>query len=82
MENLQDYEVPDLPKEILIPSGESIPVSADSLTYNFDLNEESGVHCYLQFFVKCNKVFKTAGMGDTITATGWIYHMPKSLPLE
>lgn len=83
LENLSDYEVPDLPKEIVLPNGESIPVTADSLTYDFDLNgETSGIHCYLQFFIKCNKVFKTAGMGDTITATGWIYHTPKSVPLE
>ena len=70
-----DYEIPDLPTKIVLPNGEQIAVSEDSLTYDFDLND-NGIHCYVQFFVKCNKVFKTAGMGDTITATGWIYHVP------
>ena len=76
LDSLDDYEVPDLPREIMLPNGKSIPVTPDSLTYSFDLDddEESGIYCYLQFFIKCNKVFKTAGMGDTITATGWIYH--------
>lgn len=77
--------MPDLPKEIVLPNGQSIPVTADTLTYDFDLSSgddnDTGIHCYLQFFIKCNKVFKTAGMGDTITATGWIYHMPKTSPL-
>ena len=72
------YEIPDLPSEILLPSGHSIAVSKDNLTYNFSLNEEKGLDCYLQFFVKCNKVFKTAGMGDTISGTGWVYHVPKN----
>ena len=80
LENLGDYEVPNLPKEILLPSEEVISVTEDSLTYDFALNKEQGTHCYLQFFIKCNKVFKTAGMGDTITASGWIYHLPKNEP--
>ncbi len=73
-----DYEIPDLPKEILLPSGQAIAVTPNTLTYDFTLNEEEGIDCYLQFFIKCNKIFKTAGMGDTISSTGWIYHVPKN----
>lgn len=45
MTSPSDYDIPDLPKEILLPSGETIDVAADSLTYDFNLDE--GVHCYL-----------------------------------
>ena len=41
------YEIPDLPSEILLPNGQSIAVSAENLTYNFSLNEEKGLDCYL-----------------------------------
>ena len=47
----------------------------NELTYSFDLDER--IHCYLQFFVKCKKVYKTAGMGDTISSVGYMYHVPK-----
>jgi len=73
-----NYQVPELPQFIVPPLSRDDPieVTKDSLTYDFDLNEE-GVHCYLQFFLKCKKMVKTAGMGDTISGTGWVYHEPK-----
>ena len=48
-DNPADFEIPQLPKEILLPDGTAIPVTEDSLTYHFDLddNVESGIHCYL-----------------------------------
>jgi hypothetical protein len=55
---------------------EPVYVNDSSLTYDFALNDE-GIHCYLQFFIKCKTMFKTAGMGDTISGTGYIYHEPK-----
>lgn len=57
---------------------EGIDIKKDpenELTYSFDLDED--IHCYLQFFVKCKKVYKTAGMGDTISSVGFMYHVPK-----
>ena len=75
--NADDYDIPDLPKEIDLPNGQTIAVSADSLSYDFVLNESQGTYCYLQFFIKCNKLVKTAGMGDTISSTGFIYHEPQ-----
>ena len=45
------------------------------MTYEFNISKD--VKCYLQFFLKCREVFKTAGMGDTISSTGFIYHEPK-----
>ena len=52
-----------------------IPITNDNLTYEFDLMGD--IHCYLQFFMKCKTMIKTAGMGDTISSTGFIYHEPK-----
>jgi len=52
-----------------------IPVSKETLTYKFNLDKD--IECYMQFFVKCKQVYKTAGMGDTISGTGFIYHAPK-----
>ena len=77
--NTSFFEIPPLPMQIDLPSSSSsepIKVSPETLTYDFDLNED-GIHCYLQFFMKCKKMFKTAGIGDTISGTGWIYHLPK-----
>jgi len=45
------------------------------LTYEFDLNDD--IKCYMQFFLKCRTLIKTAGLGDTISSTGFIYHEPK-----
>ena len=49
LENTDDYDVPDLPQEIVLPDGnrETIKVSSDSLTYDFVLNESDSIHCYL-----------------------------------
>lgn len=49
-----------------------MPVTKDSLTYDFALTEE--ITCYLQFFLRCKQMVKTAGMGDTISGTGLVYH--------
>ena len=76
------FEVPDLPREIYLPSGETIAVNENTLTYDFALNKSQGTHCYLQFFIKCKSMVKTAGMGDTISGTGFIYHEPKPAPLN
>jgi len=56
-------------------TGETIRVLKDRLDYSFALID--GVHCNMQFFMKCKQVVKTAGMGDTISGTGFIYHKPK-----
>ena len=72
-----DFEIPDLPTIIALPNGKVVTVSEDSLTYDFVLNESQDTYCYVQFFIKCNKMVKTAGMGDTISGTGFIYHEPK-----
>lgn len=53
---------------------ERIYTRKDNLTYNFELTEN--VNCYVQFFFKCKTIIKTAGMGDTISSTGFIYHTP------
>lgn len=76
-DHAENFEVPERPISIRNPSNlsELIPVTKHDLTYQFNLNEH--VHCYLQFFIKCKKMVKTAGMGDTISATGFIYHQPK-----
>ena len=74
----ENFEIPALPKEIDLSylDKKSIKVNTEDLMYSFDLNDK-GIQCYLQFFVKCTKPFKTAGMGDTISGTGFIYHEPK-----
>jgi hypothetical protein len=73
-----NYEVPKMPSQITLPGQNTtpIPIERDTLTYNFDLNDE-GIHCYIQFFLRCKTLFKTAGLGDTISGTGFIYHTPK-----
>ena len=73
-DNLDNFEIGDIP-EFFEHNGQRVNLSKDNLTYNFDLTEK--VHCYLQFFIKCKKVYKTAGIGDTISGTGFIYHAPK-----
>ena len=75
-EFVTNFSIDNLPEEFDHPNkpGEVIKVTDKSLTYNFDLTDS--VECYMQFFIKCNKVFKTAGMGDTISGTGFIYHQP------
>lgn len=75
---VSNFEIPSLPSQINTAQ-EPIFVKKDTLTYDFALNDD-GIHCYLQFFMKCKKMFKTAGMGDTISGTGWIYHTPKNSP--
>ena len=75
-EQLDNFSLGDLPEYFDHPNKrERVYLRNDTLTYDFDLN--SKVHCYLQFFIKCNKVYKTAGIGDTISGTGFIYHVPK-----
>lgn len=78
MSSSENFSIPAIQKEIDLSSlnKESIKVSSDKLMYSFDLNDE-GIHCNLQFFIKCLKPSKTAGMGDTISGTGFIYHEPK-----
>ena len=72
-----NFEIPSMPRKIQLPSGEMLKLSKDSLTYDFVLNAEQGTHCNMQFFIKCKSLKKTAGMGDTISSTGWIYHEPR-----
>jgi len=69
--------VPELPKSFIHPNkpNEKIEVDKQNLTYEFDLTDN--IYCYLQFFLKCRSMVKTAGMGDTISSTGFIYHVPK-----
>jgi hypothetical protein len=55
----------------------NVEVNRETLTYNFDLDNDGEIHCYLQFFMKCKQMRKTAGMGDTISGTGWVYHEPR-----
>lgn len=73
------YEIPAYLSSLELPFDGSEPLEMDkeSLTTHFDLDSDGATHCYMQFFIKCNKMFKTAGMGDTISSTGWIYHEPK-----
>lgn len=75
-QDFSTFGVDSMPKEFEHPSipGHKISTSKDSLTYDFDLDEH--VHCYAQFFIKCGKVYKTAGMGDTISGMGFMYHEP------
>lgn len=72
-----NLETGEMPEYIINPNkpDEKITLARDKLHYELDLSDD--IHCDLQFFVKCKKVFKTAGMGDTISATGFIYHTPK-----
>ena len=76
-EHLNNYEIPDRPLRFANPGklGEFIEVTRENLTYEFDFDDD--IHCYLQFFIKCKNMIKTAGMGDTISSTGFIYHVPK-----
>lgn len=67
--------MPERPAHFTSPAGEIVKIQKDNLTYGFRL--DSDVKCYLQFFMKCKKMIKTAGMGDTISSTGFIYHPPK-----
>jgi len=71
----QNYAIGERPRSIQLPNGTTLDIKKDELQYHFALNDE--IDCYLQYFIKCLKVVKTAGMGDTISATGWIYHTPK-----
>mmetsp|Transcript_21691 Transcript_21691/g.29079 ORF Transcript_21691/g.29079 Transcript_21691/m.29079 type:complete len:121 (+) Transcript_21691:1387-1749(+) len=81
LETTDNFVIPDLPRVIRLPNGELIELSDESLTYDFSLNAEQGTHCFMQFFVLCKNMKKTAGMGDTISSSGWIYHEPKPAPL-
>ncbi len=74
-EHIENYDIPERPTHFTTPLGEIIKVQKENLTYEFMLSSE--VKCNLQFFMKCRKMIKTAGMGDTISSTGFIYHMPK-----
>lgn len=76
-DNIGNFEVGDRPDKFEHPNkpGEFIEIEKDKLLYDFELTD--GIHCYLQFFIKCKRVFKTAGLGDTISGTGFIYHQPK-----
>jgi hypothetical protein len=78
-EHIDNYDVPERPLYFANPEriGEVIPVRRDNLTYEFNLNDD--IKCYLQFFLKCRTLIKTAGLGDTISSTGFIYHEPKKL---
>ena len=77
MDHIDNFDIGKLPKSFPHPNkaGETITLSEDSLTYDFSLNED--IYCYLQFFIKCKKVYKSAGIGDTISGTGFMYHVPK-----
>jgi hypothetical protein len=75
IEYADNFLVPELP--LTIRAGNSIiKVRKDQLHYSFGLTDE--VDCYLQFFMKCKQMVKTAGMGDTISGTGFIYHLPRN----
>jgi hypothetical protein len=75
-EHLDNYDIPERPKFFRNPGNldEVIPVRRDNLTYKFQLSED--IECYLQFFMKCRTLIKTAGLGDTISSMGFIYHEP------
>mmetsp|Transcript_7455 Transcript_7455/g.12604 ORF Transcript_7455/g.12604 Transcript_7455/m.12604 type:complete len:230 (-) Transcript_7455:35-724(-) len=75
--DLSNFELDSIPEYIEHPLkvNKKVRLHDKSLTYNFDLT--SSVHCYMQVFIKCKQVYKTAGMGDTISGTGFIYHAPK-----
>ena len=70
------FEITKMPEKIRHPNNpdEFIKLKKDQLLYDFDLN--SKYKCYLQFSIKCHKLFKTAGLGDTISGMGFIYHRP------
>lgn len=72
-----NFQVPELPTHIKVGQ-KKIPVTKDSLTYDFELSSDidgpDDIKCYLQFFLKCKQMVKTAGMGDTISGTGFVYH--------
>ena len=76
-EDLENFEIDSIPTYFDDPylKGEKIHLNKGSLTYKFQLDDT--IDCYLQFFIKCKKVYKSAGMGDTISGTGFIYHVPK-----
>ena len=74
-EHIENYDIPERPTHFTSPMGEVIKIEKDSLTYDFTLLPD--IKCHLQFFMKCRKMIKTAGMGDTISSTGFIYHPPK-----
>jgi hypothetical protein len=76
-EHIENYDVPERPRHIINPYNQKdlIPIQRDNLTYEFDLNDD--IKCYMQFFLKCRTLIKTAGLGDTISSTGFIYHEPK-----
>ena len=75
-DNLQEFSVDNLPEYFDHPHmpEERITVNRTSLIYDFDLMDD--IHCYMQYFIKCKNVYKTAGMGDTVSSTGFIYHDP------
>ena len=75
IEYADNFQVPELPSSFKAGNS-TIQVKKDQLHYNFSLTEE--VDCYLQFFMKCKQMVKTAGMGDTISGTGFIYHLPRN----
>ena len=74
-EDLFLFDTDALPFSFVDPQGKTVNINKETLTYKFDLDQD--VECYLQFFIKCKQVYKTAGMGDTISSTGFIYHVPK-----
>lgn len=78
LNHIDNFEIHEQPESFNHPNrpGEKIKIEPGNLTYDFDLNDD--IYCYLQFFIKCKKVYKTAGMGDTISGTGFIYHTPKT----
>jgi len=61
-----DFEIP--------PTIDNVQTTADNLTYSMDLDPSTT--CYLQIFMKCRTLRKTAGLGDVISGTGFIYHVP------
>jgi ADP-dependent phosphofructokinase/glucokinase len=70
-----NFDIPDRPHSFTSPNGEIVKIDWLNLTYQFKIDPQT--KCYMQFFMKCKEVVKTAGMGDTISATGFIYHPPK-----
>ena len=76
-DDFNKFETDPLPREFNHPyhEGQKVKINKDTLTYDFQLDDN--VECYMQFFIKCKEVYKTAGIGDTISGTGFIYHAPK-----
>lgn len=71
-------EIPPIASNFEI-NGKKTHMSKDKMDYKFSFqsdidNEENDIECYMQYFMKCTRIFKTAGMGDTISGTGMIYH--------